>query len=192
MSSLIGHAAAGAAMYFSQRQLQPSRGLAACVLVAIAPDIDYLIWWFARVQIEPRATHSVLFCFGSAALAWACLRASEGRGIQDVSFATLLLASCSHLVLDFMVGVHGLPLLWPFLSSEFTCPVGVLPSAGRLSLTNLYLWRNLLIELVVLLPALALFSAVRRRELARLVSARSLLALLVWLAFLWWSISLQR
>lgn len=182
-------------MYFSQRVSHPREcrsGLAVCILVALAPDVDYLAWWIARIQLEPRATHSLLFCLGCALVAWVAMHAFASQGKPAVSLTTLLLASCSHLVLDFFVGVHGLPLLWPFVSSELASPVGVLPSAGRLSFTNFYLWRNLFIELGVLWPALALFAVARRREMNRLAMPQSVIVLPVWFAFLWWAITLPR
>lgn len=100
-------------MYFSQRVSHPREcrsGLAVCILVALAPDVDYLAWWIARIQLEPRATHSLLFCLGCALVAWVAMHAFASQGKPAVSLTTLLLASCSHLVLDFFVGVHGLPL----------------------------------------------------------------------------------
>ncbi len=195
MSSFVGHAAAGAAIYLSQRKLQPLRynsGLAMCVLLAVAPDLDYLVSWIARIKIEPRATHSILFCLGIALLAYVYLQATTNEQNQLASFTTLVLASCSHLVLDLLVAVHGLPLLWPFTSTEFISPIGLLPSAGRLSFTNFYLWRNVIIELGVLLPAMALFVAVRKHETVRLVSLNYAFVLPVWFAFVWWAFSLQR
>jgi inner membrane protein len=104
----------------------------------------------------------------------------------------LLMAACSHLLLDFSVGVHALPLLWPLLPGEFVAPIGILPSAGRLALGNFYLWRNLLIELGVLLPLLALLIALGRRQWHRVATVTLVLVLPPWLGFLCWSISLQR
>ena len=195
MSSLIGHAATGAAIYLSQRTLQPFKygaGFGTCLLLAVAPDLDYLAQWIGQIKIEPRVTHSILCCFGMAMLAYVCLQATTIRQDQSISITTLVLASCSHLVLDLLVAVHGLPLLWPFTSIEFTSPIGVLPSAGRLSFTNFYLWRNLIIELGVLLPVMALLIAVRRHETARFASLKYAPILPVWFAFVWWASSLQR
>lgn len=195
MSSLVGHAAAGAAIYLSQRTLQSFKygpGFGTCVLLAVAPDLDYLAQWIGQTKIEPRVTHSILFCFGIAVLACVYLQATTNQQNQSTSITTLVLASFSHLVLDLLVAVHGLPLLWPFTSIEFTSPIGVLPSAGRLSFTNFYLWRNLIIELGVLLPAMALLVAVRRHETARFASLKYASILPVWFAFVWWAFSLQR
>ena len=195
MSSFVGHVVAGAAIYLSQRTSQPFKygpGFQTCLLLAVAPDIDYLVQWTGQIIIEPRVTHSILFCLGIAVLAYVYLQATTNRQNQSTSITTLVMASCSHLVLDLLVAVHGLPLLWPFTSIEFTSPIGVLPSAGLLSFTNFYLWRNLIIELGVLLPAMALIVAVRRHETARFASLKYASILPVWFACVWWACSLQR
>ncbi len=195
MSSLLAHMAIGATIYLARRErpsLKVGAGISACVLLAVLPDIDYFAWWVLRIQIEPRITHSLVFCAASAVAAWALLRFFHGQEGGLPSILTLLLAACSHLALDYMVGVHTLPLLWPIGQTDFVAPFGVLPSAGRLDIGNFYLWRNLLIELGVVFPVLAALIAVGRRECARITSSRILLILPVWVAFLCWSVSLQR
>lgn len=142
--------------------------LSACLLLAVLPDLDYLLWWSLRIAIEPRITHSVGFAAGSAALAWLALRGwrATGRSRHPLSLAmTLLAAAASHAVLDFLVGVHPSPWLWPFDGHAFRSPLGVLPSAGRLDVGNPYLWRNLLIEMTVLGPVMLALCAARRRDL---------------------------
>jgi inner membrane protein len=66
-------------------------------------------------------------------------------------------AGVSHILLDYLVGVHPSPLFWPISTEVYTCPVGILPSAGALDVRNPYLYRNLGIELGILVP---FFSAV--------------------------------
>jgi hypothetical protein len=48
--------------------------------------------------------------------------------------------------------VYASPLLWPFSDKHFTFAYGVLPSAGRIDIGNYYFWRNLLIEIGILIP----------------------------------------
>ncbi|NEO85783.1 MAG: hypothetical protein F6J87_16255 [Spirulina sp. SIO3F2] len=56
------------------------------------------------------------------------------------------------MLLDLLVGVTALPLFWPFDAHRFKLPFGLLPSAGKISLSNPYFYSNLKIELGVLLP----------------------------------------
>ena len=170
MSSLIAHLAAGATAYACRRShSSPARDLpllAACLTLAVLPDLDYLLWWFWRIAVEPRLTHSLSFAVASALLAWLLLRGWRGRhGLGAVPLGWVLLAAAaSHDVLDFLVGVHPSPWLWPFDGHVYRSPLGALPSAGRLDLTNPYLWRNLLIELGVLGPVMLALCAARRPD----------------------------
>lgn len=91
-----------------------------------------------------------------------------------------------------MVGAHPLPLLWPFAEYQVSTPIGVLPSAGRIDPLNYFLWRNLLIELGVLLPVLALAIAIARRMRPRTIVVSSLFVAPGWSAFLAWSLQLHR
>ena len=171
MSSLIAHLAAGATAYACRRSApKPSLDvplLAACLVLAVLPDLDYLLWWSLRIAVEPRVTHSVGFAAGSAALAWLLLHGwrATGRSLRPLPLVlTLLAAAASHEVLDFLVGVHPSPWLWPFDRQAFRSPLGVLPSAGRLDFGNPYLWRNLLIEMAVLGPVMLALCAARRLD----------------------------
>jgi len=160
MSSLIAHVAAGVTAYACRGVAGPRMRnlplLGACVALAVLPDLDYLLWWQWRLQVEPRITHSLGFAAGSAGLAWALLRGWRPVGaVKPASLAfTLSAAAASHELLDFLVGVHASPWLWPFSSATATSPLGVLPSAARLDLGNVYLWRNLFIELALLGPVM--------------------------------------
>ncbi len=171
----------------------PRATLPACVLLAVLPDLDYPLLWLLHVQLEPRITHSLAFCSACAVLAWLLLRRWSGPAWGLVLFAVLLAAACSHLLLDYLVGVHPLPLLWPVSPHGFRSPVGLLPSAGRLDLHNPYLWRNLLIEACILGPAILLLRAGLPRRPRWLAGAAPKLGLLiVMLAGLAWSVSLRR
>lgn len=186
--------ATGAAIFFAQRSrppFRPSQGAVACVVLAVLPDIDYPAWWLLRLQIEPRLTHSLLCCAAAAVLVWLLAR-SGFAGLATTRLPTLMLAAGSHLLLDFSVGVHAMPLLWPMMPDVFVSPAGILPSAGKLTLDNVYLWRNLLIEMGVLLPLLALLMALGRRQHQCIRSPLAWLLLPPWLLFLGWSVSLQR
>lgn len=194
MSSLIGHAVTGAAIAFARghsNRKKARRELPLLVLLAIAPDFDYLALWLLGVDAQPRATHSLCFCLGAATVAWALGRAVAPQD-RPSGFVPLALAACSHLLLDLLVGVHSLPLLWPFSAIDVVSPIGVLPSAAHVSLTNRYLWRNLAIELGILVPMLLIVVWRRGGTPAQALLRRGTLLVPIWLKCLLWSISLQR
>ncbi len=82
-------------------------------------------------------------------------------------------AGLSHVLLDLLVGVTPAALVWPFSRATVRLAGGILPSAGRLSLGNPYLYRNLLIEAGVLLPILGMAILLRAESTSR---ARQLIA----------------
>ncbi len=193
LSSLIGHVAVGAALYLGHagsRLPYPRIALPVLALLAVMPDFDYFAFWFFGIDTNPRFTHSLVFATAAALAAWSMLRALTGPASR-LPFALLLMASCSHGVLDLLVGVHPVCLLWPLPLPELQFPIGLLPSAGHPRLTNFYFWRNLLVECAVLFPVLACFVAykrnVKRRKL--LMWCASLLPL--WLASLAWSLRIH-
>lgn len=196
MSSLIAHLAAGATAYACrsshERCTVDAPLLAASVVLAVLPDLDYLLWWAAGLQLEPRLTHSLGFAAASAALAWVLLSLTSPRQRRMAAVAPVLFAAAaSHELLDFLVGVHPSPWLWPLTSASFVSPLGLLPSAGRLEFANLYLWRNLLIETGVLGPVmLALCAALRSAW--RLSRPAQIGLAIVAATSLSWSLSLPR
>jgi hypothetical protein len=197
MSSVIAHLAAGAAVHACRgtglRQA-PVRGLLpACLVLAVLPDIDYLAWWLLHMNAEPRVTHSLAFGAAAAGLAWlACRTMQRGAVLRTDLFLVLLAAAASHLLLDFLVGVHPLPLAWPAWRQGFASPIGLMPSAGRLAFNNPYLWRNLLIEAGILGPLMAGAVALRRRPAGQRFGSGWWLGATVCGGFLAWSASLQR
>jgi len=192
MSSFLGHASTGLALYLSRapRRVQAARaGLAACVLLAMAPDVDYVAYWVFHVNSEPRWTHSLLFALVASWLVWRAL-VRAGTPARALGWPVLAAAACSHLLLDWFVGVHPVPVLWP--GPQWTAPVGLLPSAGRLDLGNVYFWRNLLIECGVLWPVLALIVALGRRVPARRIAWPFALLLPCWIVFVAWSLHIHQ
>lgn len=165
MSSFLGHALTGIAIagrnsgntgsYQNAGQKsawpRPVAG-AFCALLAISPDLDYVILWVFGYGTSPRLTHSLGYCFMISSLALMLVRSAIIPQLQGISKVTLYLIPLSHLLLDYLVGVHKNPFFWPLSSHIFTCPVGILPSAGKIALSNMYFWRNLTIEMAILLP----------------------------------------
>ncbi|MEM7018609.1 MAG: metal-dependent hydrolase [Pseudomonadota bacterium] len=159
MSSFIGHALTASFIFVSHRNVQNNINWpGACwlgwlVLVALAPDLDYIVTFLNKTHFAGlRVTHSILFTALPPLLTIIVLAKFNIRKPLKLSAIQVIAASQSHLILDFLVGVHPLPLFWPLSDAAFRTPVGVLPSAGALNLTNFYFYRNLAIELGVLIP----------------------------------------
>jgi inner membrane protein len=165
MSSFIGHSLAAVTTYAVGNQWQLNRSnsifrhnwlwLIWLIAIASAPDIDYLIPEL-RVQHANqtlRITHSfvgvLLVPVASILVLWFLGNRRQALKIQSVELA---IAGVSHLILDSLTGVYPKPWLYPFSLEAFKLPFGILPSAGGISLTNYLLYRNLFIELGVLLP----------------------------------------
>ena len=73
MSSIVGHAAVGAAIYLARAKIRDRRAVLALpvlVFLAIAPDLDYPLAWFFHVHTAVRWTHSIVFCLAVATAAW--------------------------------------------------------------------------------------------------------------------------
>ncbi|MDR2208946.1 MAG: metal-dependent hydrolase [Azoarcus sp.] len=194
MSSIIGHAATGAAAYLACNRLENKRSwwlLPPFVFVATCPDFDYFAIWLLGYSANPRISHSILFAAAMALMVWWGTRHFARRTSATAPFVAFLLVALSHPLLDLLVGAHPLPLFWPLPNPDVSAP-GILPSAGRLAIDNYYLWRNLLIESVVLLPVLAFLVALARKVPIRIIARRALYVVPIWLIFLAWSLGLRR
>lgn len=173
MSSLIGHSLAAATISVAAKMpVRPGLWTAWLIVVASAPDIDYLIPSLRLTTTPPaRLTHSLIGCevvplLTCITLALAGLRGREllVRSLQAAA------AGLSHVVLDQLVGVTPAPLLWPFSLQLFKPPFGILPSAGGLRWNNGLLIRNLLIEVGTLLPVfLIVWSKTSKRRISGIV-----------------------
>lgn len=196
MSTPLGHIAAGMAIYFSYGRLRSPHtawALPCFVFLAVLPDADYLTIWFLGIRQEPRVTHGVLFCVLAGLVAWRLTRHLQANaiGARPLGIAGFILAPLSHLALDFSVGAHTLPLFWPLPNGDLMSPLPLLPSVVHArSIANLALWRNSILESLVLVPVL-LFLVARARAvpLGRMAkTARFILP--VWCLSLCWTVSL--
>lgn len=161
MSSLIGHSLAGLTVGIIHKQFhflttswKKLLWIVWLVVVAIAPDFDYVVpFLHPSAHAGLRITHSLCYALLFPSLTIIGLRVL-GCDRKSLLKATtqLTLASVSHLGLDLLVGVTGLPILWPFSDHAFKLPFGLLPSAGKPSLSNYYFYYNLGIEMGVLVP----------------------------------------
>jgi hypothetical protein len=165
------------------------------VVLAWAPDIDYLVAPL-RLPGTPiiRVTHSLVGCLALplATIAFLRLRGERGAVWGWHAFQAAG-AGLSHVVLDLLVGVTPAALLWPLSRESFRLPFGVLPSAGWPKLSNPLFYRNLLIELGVLVPLCTGLVLVRTRGLRSWRWGLVLGGLvLVSLGFMAWAMSLPR
>lgn len=199
MSSFLGHSLAAYSLFSLDQRKRPSKfwragWLAWLVVLASAPDIDYVIPALASPAHQGiRITHSIAFSLILPLLSIGGLyfikSLNSQRGLLSVC---AVLAGLSHLVLDFLVGVTPLPLFWPLDAAAFASPVGLLPSAGRVQLSNYYFYRNLLIEVGVLAPLCYVARELYRGEVSARNRAKVLILLLVAGGFIAWSVSLSR
>jgi membrane-bound metal-dependent hydrolase YbcI (DUF457 family) len=163
-------------------------------VLASAPDIDYLVPALGSPAHQgSRITHSIAFSLilplFSVGVIYSVKALKSRRRLLSMC---AVLAGLSHLVLDFLVGVTPLPLLWPLDSAAFASPVGLLPSAGRIRLSNYYLYRNVLIEAGVLAPVCYVARGLYLGEINARNRARVFILLLVAGCFVVWSVSLSR
>lgn len=181
MSSLLAHVAAGLTLYCCRKSQLPRLhvSMALPVLLAIAPDFDYFGIWFFHLRYEQRFTHSLMFCLMTSGVAYYLVRRMGWQSSVMQGFSILLLAACSHLLLDMLVG-RALPLLWPFLTTEFFLPLAVLPGASHTGLNTYAFWRNLIIEACLLLPMLAMLIGFVQRKSIRQYVPEVLLVLAMW------------
>ncbi len=206
MSSFIGHSFAGLTTYAITQQLQTHRlpqnrrlnwvWLVWLLVIASIPDIDYLIRALRVQQADQtlRITHSFL---GAMLMPGCTILGLWLLGKRRKSFKSqslqVVLVGLSHLLLDLLTGVSALPLLYPFSLQNFRLPIGLLPSAGRIQLSNYFFYRNIFIELGVLVPLsmslLLIVRSARKSGNHLLVIAAGLV---ISLCFTIWAFTLSR
>lgn len=200
MSSFIGHSlAAIGTSSVEKRAISPKTigWLGWLIIIASAPDIDH-ISNALRLTFDGetiRITHSIVlslllpFCTILVLILLGC----KGRFLI-IRSQQVILVGLSHLVLDLLTGVNKLPLLWPFSTKIFKLPFGILPSAGGVNLLNYFLYRNLLIELGVLIPlvymAFLISHGTSNTRSQKIVMIGGLL--LISICFMVWSFTLSR
>lgn len=166
MSSIIAHSLIGAAIGDNAKAAKTSDKAFLYlffVALSISPDLDYLAIWLLDVHVDPRYSHSIAGCLLISLVGLFSKRYLFSNKLANAHSALIIITPMSHLVLDYFVGVHKNPLFWPISSELYTFSYGILPSAGRLDITNFYFWRNLAIELGVLVPVAIMLSSSRSR-----------------------------
>jgi membrane-bound metal-dependent hydrolase YbcI (DUF457 family) len=207
MSSIIGHTITGLGIYATTQppKARTWRGFALCdllwpgwlIIVTLAPDLDY---FFPSLYVRDasmgilRLTHSLVGCLLLPLLTclvlWRLKLAQQTRRLYAIQ---VILAGLSHLAMDMLVGVASLPLLWPFTAQRFRLPFGILPSGPAFRLDNFYMYRNLLMEVGVLVP---LYTGIYLARFAKFGGRkRSIGVAALWLCslgFMGWAYTLAR
>lgn len=158
MSSFVGHSLTAFTIY-SCHKPQPSLWhrvlwLSWLVIVSLLPDLDHFVPWLHQsAHHEMRISHSFTFALFLPIITLIILLLCGLRGqTLKIRMFQVICAAFSHPILDLFVGVVGIHLFWPFSWQIIRLPFGLLPSAGSLYLTNYYFYKNLFIELGVLMP----------------------------------------
>lgn len=198
MSSWIGHGIAAVTVYVSDKGVKRNRSEVFwalwLVVVAIAPDVDYVLAFLRVGEEQARLTHSIV---GAALLPVLTIVAGLLYGWRGKLLLTralqVLAAGLSHLVLDLLVGVHPMPLFFPLTLTLYKLPFGILPSAPLARLDNPLLYRNLFIEFGALAPLPIILFLLRRPAMFPSFRrfAIPLLGLCA-LAFMAWAFTLSR
>jgi inner membrane protein len=206
MSSFLGHSLAGLTAAALDRKLQPQRQsrlwwqdlgwLLLLVTIACFPDIDYLIPALRVQQADRvlRITHSIIgvLLLPTCIMLLLWLSGSRGKSFRLKSYQ-LVLTGLTHLLFDLLTGVFPEPLLYPLSDRTFRLPFGLLPSAGKIQITNYLFYRNLFIELGVLMPlSLSLYSSIGNPTGSRGQRVKVALGSIVSGCFMLWAASLSR
>ena len=155
MSSFLAHSMMGVALANKKEKASIKEIMLVSlffVSLASSPDMDYLIRYLYGISFPIRYTHSIAYVFLVGLIALVFRNFLFKEYLKHIPIWIFFLVPLSHLLLDFLVGVHANPYFYPFSEEELTSPIGILPSAGRINLYNFYFWRNIGIELAIFIP----------------------------------------
>lgn len=199
MSSFVGHSLAALTIYSCHK---PGRSkwhrilwLGWLVILGLVPDLDYFVPFLHRAaHHDMRITHSLTFALFLPIVTLAILFLCGVRGkTLKIRSLQVICAGLSNPILDLLVGVLGIPLFWPFSGQLFKLPFGLLPSAGALSLTNYYFYKNLLIELGVLMPLFySIYLCFQKRQKSRIFWLKIAVLMAISARFMIWAFLLPR
>lgn len=184
MSSFFAHSFIAVSIYGNKTDKIRNRVLNLCwliwlIIIASFPDLDYVIpLLHFSANNGLRITHSIIFSSIPAIATFITLWVFKIRKSRlIISTLPAILAGLSHLILDLLVGVTPIPLLFPFSEYQFKLPFGILPSEGKIDFSNYYFYRNLFLELGILLPLLLALYLLRRSRINLLLKTGLLLLL---------------
>jgi membrane-bound metal-dependent hydrolase YbcI (DUF457 family) len=176
MPTPVGHALGGIAVYVAARGSSRPKDwpLAIAVVVsALLPDLDFAIGPFAGRSYHHYFTHSLGFTVLFAGVSYLGARFTK-RAAPFRDAAVLTAAYFSHIFLDFLAKdatpPFGVQLLWPFSDTFYISPVKAFTATWRGSLAKLFglhNWMAVGLEILVLLPIIALISRWRKRSPAQ-------------------------
>ncbi len=199
ISSFLGHSLVAYSFFSADQRKSPSpffrlMWLGWLIVLASAPDVDYLISALrSPAHHGVRITHSISLSLILPLCTVVTLFLVDSlKSQRKVLSLCAVLTGLSHLVLDFLVRVTPLPLFWPLNTSTFTSSIGILPSAGRIQISNYNFYRNLLIEVGILAPILYFAKESYDGKISVENRARLIVLLLISGCFMMWSISLTR
>lgn len=191
MSSFVGHGLVGFSVSKMGKNKFFSFWTGWFLFLAILPDLSYLeLWAFDRLFIF-KYSHSIGFIFPFIFLTILFLKFKKDKEILVKSIQTVI-ASSSHLLLDLLVGVYPKPYFWPFYEKGLKLNFGILPSAGKLDLHNYYLYKNLFIELGILIPFIFSISLILNYKKVKYFFLKQLFLICVLIYFVSWGMSLNR
>jgi inner membrane protein len=149
------------------------------IIIASFPDLDYVIPFFhVSANNGLRVTHSITFSLIPAIATLIIFWLLKIRKNQLIIYVlSAIIAGCSHLILDLLVGVTPIPLLFPFSKHKFKLSFGILPSAGKIDLSNYFFYRNFFLELGIFLPLLLALYLLRQSRINLLLKTGLLLLL---------------
>lgn len=192
MSSLLGHSIIGLSVSrLSEKKTNSWKWTLWIMFLAIFPDINYVALWILGTQTIFEFSHSIGFVIILPTISILFLKYKREQNLVSKALQ-LFMASFSHLLLDLLVGVYPKAYLWPFNNYKLTLPFGILPSAGKLDLHNYFLYRNLLIELGILLPFIGIIHLLKKRRETKHFIIKLTSLFLIWIPFLVWGSSLYR
>ncbi|MEM9005572.1 MAG: metal-dependent hydrolase [Cyanobacteria bacterium P01_F01_bin.86] len=202
MSSFIGHGLAAVTAYSvvepRERPFVSTRGALLwftwLIILAWMPDIDHVVPALTMSQNSGlRITHAFASSLLLPAITLAVLARSGLRQQRlRVCAWQAVAAGLSHPIMDWLVGVIGLPLFWPFHQAVIFAPIGLLPSAGSPHWQNYYFYENLFIELGILLPLMVVSLGNLPWRNNTLRRWQSIFLLGIASCFLYWSMGLSR
>lgn len=181
MSSFLAHSLIGFTVGAQKQQATIKQTFIASlffIVLASAPDVDYIINWLRGYQMPIRYTHSVGYTFLIGLLSLLFRNVLLKSSLNNIPVILFFLAPSTHLLLDGLVAVHGNPYLYPFSASDLTFPVGILPSSAHIDFHNYYFWRNSFIELLIFIPVVVVLTPMFRQIAFKHKAIKILLGLL--------------
>jgi hypothetical protein len=178
MSSFIGHSLVALAIHEGSTPVASAKidrwWIAALIVLASAPDIDYLVpllrpvapaappdrlsWWICSwlgctATMAPhtiRVTHSFVGVFVLVGITLALLLPLYvPRRLWGVFAFQTTAVGLSHLLLDFLVSATPTAFFWPFSDTSIILPISILPRLGEISLTNPQMYYTILTEIII-------------------------------------------